>query len=262
MESRGEDPPNIEDVDYFGLQDACKRSRGEFAIFSNKRFAARGRIGTVPLYWNPEKIVFSFGPDPTMEEFPEGHLYNAEHGRLVCWDPVYYDKPYEKIHVDESVRIIRNLIKDAINLRINRCEAFLLTSGDGAVLIDSFIDFKKIESYSVFFSMDDEECIEYDEEQNRTMIFINKCYDSPMHTLARFLNNHTTHKNLLCGLGCKELFSGEDFKKDDMKRFANVFAKYGLELYTPFLDSNVIEYVLDMTTPKNRPIILEKLLGR
>lgn len=264
MESRGEDPPSLDDVQYFGLYEACKRTRGEFAIYDkDKCFAARGRFGMNPLYWNRDRIVFSFEKvDNTFEEFPEGHLYDVNHDRLVCWDPVYFDKPLNS-NIDESVIAVRKLLNDAIDFRVHRCDAFLVSDGYGSIVIDSFLEKNNdIDSYSAFFNPDVEPCIEYDENLNRTAIFINKCYqnktidESLFRTLVRFVKNHTTHKKFLCGIGCDELFSPDESFKPDVSHFASS----GIELSSPFLDSLLVEYVLDMTLPKSRPVILRKLL--
>lgn len=263
MERRGEDPPTVDDIEYFGLYEACKRSRGEFAIYDKDGcFAARGRFGVNPLYWNRDSIVFSFERiDQTFEEFPEGHLYDVNHDRLICWDPVYFDKPLNS-NIDESVIAIRKLLKEAVDFRVYKCDAFLHSGGHGSTLIDLFLE-KKIDTYSSYFTEEiDQPCIEYDESMNMTMIFINKCFrnetidESLINTLMRFVKNHTTHKTFLCGLGCNELFSStcDNFRPDVTK------LGLGVDLCTPFLDAHLVEYVLDMTLPSSRPVILRKLL--
>jgi asparagine synthetase B (glutamine-hydrolysing) len=259
MERRGEDPPTDEDIDYFGLYQACKNTRGDFAIFSRDgSLAARGRTGTTPLYWNHNKRLFSFWPNDEegFEEFPEGYLYNAKHDRVVCWDPMYYDKPLG-VTIDEAVASIEGLLKEAIQFRIDKCDAFLLSSNDGSILIDSFLEPGTIDAYTVFQS--DVPGVEFIENQNRTMVFVDE--ENTMYELAKFLKKETSHTKFLCGLGCKELF--RDCENEDFfvfLRLVNEFAKFDLEVYSPFLDAHVMEYVLDMTKPDMRPRILYRLL--
>lgn len=217
MERRGEDPPTDEDIDYFGFYQACKNTRGEFAMFRRDGgFAARGRTGTTPLFWNHKKRLFSFWPGEDLKEFPEGCLYNAEYDRLVCWEPMYFDKPLG-VSVDEAVKRLRILLKDAIEFRIDKCDAFLFShNDDGSILIDSFLEPGTIDTIPT-----------------------------------------KEHRTFLCGLGCKELFenrASEDFFVDRKLLDDNI------EFYSPFLDSHVMEYVLDMTKPDMRPRILHRLL--
>jgi hypothetical protein len=217
MERRGEDPPTDEDIDYFGFYQACKNTRGEFAIFKNGSdgLAARGRTGSTPLFWNHKKRLFSFWPGEDLKEFPEGCMYNATYDRLVCWEPMYFDKPLG-VSVDEAVTSLRILLRDAIEFRIDKCDAFLFSPNDeGSILIDSFLEPGTIDTIPT-----------------------------------------KEHKTFLSSLGCKELF--EDRDSEDF--LVGSKCVDGLELYSPFLDSHVMEYVLDMTSPDMRPRILYRLL--
>jgi len=253
MERRGEDPPTDDDIAYFGFYQACKNTRGDFAIFSRDgSLAARGRTGTTPLYWNHKKRLFSFWPndEESLEEFPDGYLYNAEMDRLVCWDPMYYDKPLG-VTIDEAVTSIKILLKDAIQFRIDKCDAFLLSTDDGSILIDSFLEPGTIDTYTAFTSS--EPGVEFNEDENRTMVFVNRGEDTK-YELAKFLNNETTHRKFLCGIGCKELFS------ENFNPAMKIDVGFDFEMYSPFLDTHVMEYVLDMTKPDMRPRILYRLL--
>lgn len=259
MERRGEDPPTDEDIDYFGFYQACKNTRGEFAIFrSDGGLAARGRTGSTPLFWNHKKRLFSFRPTPYegLTEFPEGCLYNAKYDRLVCWEPMYFDKPLG-VSVDEAVTRLRILIKDAIEFRIDKCDAFLLSTNKGSILIDSFLEPGTIDTYTAFPSSDPG--MEINKNENRTMIFIDGV--NLMEQFVEYLSERTDHNTFLCGLGCKELF--EDRDSEDFfvsRKLLDEFSKFDLELYSPFIDSHVMEYVLDMTKPDMRPRILHRLL--
>jgi asparagine synthetase B (glutamine-hydrolysing) len=257
MERLGEDPPTDEDIAYFGFYQACKNTRGDFAIFrKDGSLAARGRTGTTPLYWNREKRVFSF-EDELLEEFPEGHLYNADQDRLVCWDPMYFDKPLG-VSVEDAVVTLKKLIKDAIKFRIDKCDAFLLSTKYGSMLVDSFIAPQTIHAYTAFASI--VPGLEIDTKENRTMLFVETGGDL-IQELAEYLSDETEDRKFMSGLGCKELFSGkDDFCTRRRHRIVEEFSNYGLEVYSPFLDSHVMEYVLDMTTPEIRPSILHRLV--
>ena len=200
--------------------------------------------------------MFSFEQDDdcSLEEFPEGYMYNAEKKKLVCWEPMYFDKPFG-VSVDDAVNFLTILIKDAIQFRIDKCDAFLLSVDDGSVLVDSFVDSDSIESYTALPSNGGKVSVEYYKDQNRTVLFLEDEDD-----LALFLKIASSHKKFLCGLGCRELFEGDgrDFKLTGS--LVNNFSEFGFEVYSPFLDSRVVEYVLDMTTPESRPEILNKLV--
>lgn len=268
--SIGEDAPTEEDIDYFGLYSACKNTRGEFALFKDGKYAARGRIGMSPLYWNREELIFSFTQtSPDLEEFPEGHLYNAEQDRLVCWDPVYYDKPMT-VKVDEAVSRIRAILKDSIEFRLDQCDAFLLSAGAGSRLIDTFLPDDSIHSYTISFSPGTCFDVENIHRENRTILYFDETTkypknldlsEAPMYILARYLKNTTNNRKFLCGLGCTELFSSSADYRPYVKHVTEQFSKFGLEVYSPFFDAHLIEYVLDVTSPHDRPMILRKLIG-
>lgn len=250
MERRGEDPPSDEDIAYFGFYQACKNTRGEFSIFGDG-LAARGRFGTSPLFWNRQTALFSFEEgDGDLEEFPEGYLYDVAKDRLVCWEPMYYDKPLG-MTIDEAVFTLRNLLKDAIEFRIDKCDAFLLSKDAGSILVDSFLEPGTIDTYTAFSSM--EPGFYYDDVQKRTIIFVEGGEDIMGSLSTKFLKN----KTVLSGLGCDELFSGDD---DMFVKSKSIVEHFSDRVYSPFLDSHVVEYVMDMTKPDTRPRILTKLI--
>ena len=266
--SIGEDAPTEDDIDYYGLYQTCKNTTGEFALYKEGKYAARGRIGVSPLYWNKDDLIFSF-TDTTLEEFPPGHLYNVEQERLVCWDPVYFDKPMN-LKIDEAVSTIRLLLKDAIDSRVHEIDAFLLSAGAGARLIDRHIPDDIIHSYTIAFSPGTCFDVQNIYRENRTILYFDETTvypknldltEAPMYILARFLKNTTSDRKFMCGVGCTELFSSRDDFRPYVNHISEQFSKFGLSLYTPFFDSRLMEFVLDMTSPNDRPKILQKLIG-
>lgn len=266
--SKGENPPSEDDIEHFGLYDACKTTWGEFALFKESKYAARGRIGMTPLYWKRDDLIFSF-TDSSLEEFPAGHLYNVEQDRLVCWDPVYFDKPIRS-SVTESVARVNSLLKDAIEKRIPKIDAFLLSAGAGSRLVDMYVP-DDIHSYTIAFSPGTCFDVEKINRENRTILYFDETTrypcdldlsEAPMYILARYLKNTTSHRKFLCGLGCTELFNSKDDFRPYVKHIVDQFAKFGLEVYSPFFDSDLMEYVLDLTQPSDRPKILKNLIGK
>jgi asparagine synthetase B (glutamine-hydrolysing) len=136
MHVKGFNPPSEEEIEYFGLYYACQRSSGEFSLYENGEFAARGRVGLSPLYWNRELGLFSFKPGTNLEEFPAGHLYNFENDRIVCWDPIYFDKPMKTLPC--AVRDVRILLSKAINSY--KYDAFIMSSGCGSRMISDYLE--------------------------------------------------------------------------------------------------------------------------
>lgn len=268
MNTRGEDSPTVDDIEYFGLYDACKNTRGNFAVFKNGEYAAKGRTGSSPLYWNRTNCVFSFSPDDDLEEFPDGHLYNVKCDRLVCWESMYFDKPL-KTRTNDAIVKITGLLGDAVRFRASKTDALLLSAGCGSRLIDKFLEGDE-PSYTVAFSPGT--CFDVDKisRENRTILYFDETTEYPdgldldeasMYVLARFLKKTTNHRKFLCGLGCTELFNPSIDYRPYVSHVVDQFAKFGLELYSPFFDTHLMEYVLDMTDPNDRPRILRALLG-
>lgn len=219
--SKGEDPPSQEDIEYYGLLNACQRTNGEFAVYSDS-FAARGRIGTSPLYWNVYTLSdFSFEPsEDSPDEFPPGHLYDFASDRLVCWDHMYYDKP----HSCKENRVPKLLTKIVGELE-PKVDAILFGPDDkeGAVLM---LDY----------------CSTY-------LPVVNECD-------PEYLKENTKYRKFMCNLGYSDLF--EDGKTDrKLYPIVKEFAKFGLELYSPFCDFRLVDYIMDMTLPDERKNILQ-----
>jgi hypothetical protein len=223
MFSKGEDPPSQEDIEYYGLLNACERTNGEFALYSLKgRFAARGRIGTSPLYWNSRtRCNFSFVPsDDSPDDFPPGHLYSGN--RLVCWDHMYYDKPQSDPAASER---IPKLIREITEELESKVDAILIGPDmEGSVLISDY------------------------------------CSMSPPPVLnewdARYLRENTEYRKFMCSLGYDDLFE-PGTRQRNLYPIVREFAKYGLELYSPFCDFRIVDYVMDMTLPEERKNLLQ-----
>ena len=213
MHTHGEDCPTEEDIEEFGLYYACQRTKGNFSLFIDGECAARGRVGTSPLYWNRDLGLFSFKPGTDLEPFPRGHLYKFLTDRLVCWDPVYYDAP---LHTLKSA-------PQDINL--------LLMKSVFAFEADAYISFSKngiLERY-VNVPLFDVTCAK--------------------------------HKVVVTDLGCTELFEDKDDFYPDFDMIVNKFEKIGVQIWSPFMNADVIEYVLDTTLPEDRPYILKKIIA-
>jgi asparagine synthetase B (glutamine-hydrolysing) len=265
--SKGEDAPTEDDIEYFGLYEACVRSTGNFSLFKDGDYAAKGRTGTSPLYWNRDDQIFSFVPVGELVDFPDGHLYNMKQDRLVCWDPLYFDKPLDTHH--DSIIRISKLLRDAVKKCEIKSDAFIMSAGCGSRLIDQFYDEDKW-SYTVAFSPGTCFDVENFDRENRSIVFFDETTkypseldsdEAPMYVLARYLKNTTSHRKFICGLGCTELFSPSKDFRPYVKHVVDQFAKFGLEVYSPFFDLHLMEYVLDMTNPSDRPDILDDLLG-
>lgn len=268
MKFIGDDAPNEYDIDYFGLQFACQRTRGNFALYKKGDYAARGRVGTSPLYWNPKTKVFSFVPHEDLKEFPAGHLYNFEQDRLVCWDSMYFDKPMSFTSKD-AITNVELLIKSAIRFLEPKVDGILMSAGCGSRIIDMYIR-QDIPSYTVAYSPGTSFDVEEIEKQNRSILYFDETTqfpkdldddEVPMYVLARYLKNTTSHKKFMCGLGCYQLFNNDTDFRPRIKHIVDQFAKFGLEVYSPFFDNQLMEYVLDMTSPTDRQYILSYILG-
>lgn len=268
MKFIGDNPPNEDDINYFGLQYACQSTRGNFALYKEGAYAARGRVGTSPLYWNREKKLFSFFPHVEFEDFPPGHLYNFEYDRIVCWDSMYFDKPLSTNN--DVITKVELLFKSAVRFLEPKVDGFLLSAGCGSRMIDLYLN-QEIPSYTVSYSSSE---ISYDvenmEKQNRSIVYFDETSEYPknldddeipMYILARHLKNTTNHKKFICGLGCYQLFSDSNDFRPYVKHIVDQFAKFGLEIYSPFFDCRLMEYVLDMTSPEDRRYIMTSIIG-
>lgn len=248
IERTGDDCPTRDDIDYYGLYYACQRTNGNFALFdSTEKIAARGRFELSPLFWSSTHGVFSFvRTDECPDEFPTGHLYNGE--KLVCWDAVYFDKPcnnYVPI-------VLRNTLVRCIQELDTKVDAMLFNTDDGSMLVSKF---SNKHAYSALNTRSDYVMSER-AGKDHTLIFCGN-----LECLAKYLYENTNHKTFICGAGLNELFSPRpDFSR--LTRLGEIFAKYGLEIYSPFLNYKLAGYVLDMTPPDERPKILRTLVDR
>jgi hypothetical protein len=265
--SKGEDAPSEVEIDTFGLYESCLNTSGNFSLFKDGEYAAKGRVGTSPLYWNREECIFSFVPGDRLDDFPDGSLYNVKQDRLVCWDNVYFDKPMNT-HTDSVYRISK-LLRDAVKKCELKSDAFIMSAGCGSRLVNQFIDEDKW-AYTVAFSPGTCFDVENFDRQNRSIVFFDETTKYPsdldldeasMYVLARYLKNTTSHRKFICGLGCTELFSPSQDFRPYVKHVVDQFAKFGLEVYSPFFDYPLMEYVLDMTSPEDRPELMDTLLG-
>lgn len=247
----GEDPPTSEDIDVYGLYHACQMTSGNFALYaSDLSMAARGRVGTSPMYWDGEGLSFSFFiTDKTPLEFPVGHLFDRKQNRLVCWDSMYFDKPLAT--GTDVVRRLKTLIKNAVEKLDSKTDAFIFTRDYGSMIINKYIDENK---WAYTIVNDDEETEDVIASQNMVVV----CCE---HFPSYMKKYHADSKKFITSLGCAEIFDSDPmrFKPEEFTRLSSEYLKYGLEIYSPFLDNDVLGYVLDMTTPSDRPELLKKL---
>lgn len=248
--AKGEDPPSESEIDYYGLLYACQRKTGEFALYSVRYgYAARGRMGTSPLYWNRHKLEFSFEPKPGTRSFPPGYLYNFQEDRLVCWDHMYYDKPLRAS--DDAVEHMNKILTEIVGELENKIDAILFSPTEGSILATKYVE----GNFQVYTFVNSPGCLQ--------MI-------NPSHTcvhcenvseFARFLKENTKHKKFICGIGYSELLNdGKKKRTLHESPFVKEFAKFGLEVYSPFCDFRIIEYVMDMTHTDERKKLLLQLL--
>lgn len=248
--AKGEDPPSENDIEYYGLLYACQQKTGEFALYSARYgYAARGRMGTSPLYWNRRTLEFSFERKPGMRSFPPGYLYNFQEDRLVCWDNMYYDKPLRstKNTIDQIDKLLTEIVSDLEP----KIDAILFSPSEGSILATMYIE-KNVHAYTAVNSTG---CLQ--------MI-------NPSHTcvhcenvseFARFLKENTEHRKFMCGLGYSQLLNdGKKKRTVHDSEFVKEFAKFGLEVYSPFCDFRLVDYVMDMTHPDERKKLLLQLL--
>jgi hypothetical protein len=248
IERTGDDCPSPDDIDYYGFYYACQRTNGNFALFDNdKKIAARGRFEICPLFWSSLNKVFSFvSTEECPEEFPTGHLYNGE--KLVCWDAVYFDKPCSNY---APIVLMKTFVK-CIQELDTKVDAMLFHTDDGSMLVSKF---STKHAYSALNTRSDYVMSEK-AGKDHTLIFCGN-----LECLAKYFYENTSHKKFICGAGLNELFSPRpDFRR--FTRLGEIFAKYGLEIYSPFLDNRLASYVLDMTLPEERQKILRTLVDR
>jgi hypothetical protein len=249
MQVKGFEAPSEEDIAEFGLYYACQRSNGEFSLYDDGAFAARGRIGLSPLYWNREFGIFSFKPGKDLDEFPPGYLYNVEYDRLICWESVYFDKPMNTLPC--AVRDVRLLLNKAVNRY--RYDAFIVSSGCGSRTISEFIYNDAIPTYTV----GTRHC--YDIENSYGDDIYCSSSDNPMKVLAQNMANNG-YKRVICGLGCFELFKDSTNFHPTINHVIDEFAKHEIELWSPFFDISLVEYVLDKTLPEDREKIMYSII--
>jgi asparagine synthetase B (glutamine-hydrolysing) len=266
MNSIGEDVPSVDTIEEFGVVSACYETNGNFALIKPGEYAARGRFGTTPLYWNRVHKIFSFRPRKGLDEFPSGCAYFFDHDRIVCWDDPWFEKPLNTSH--DATDVIRMHVKRAVDRFIGKTDAFLYSSGCGSRLVNQFVP-EEMMSYTIGHV---EKSIDIESLQERTMsvkVFFDETShwpkhlegaEIPMYILGRSLNNTTSHRRFITGLGCTELFSGSGNYLPYTKHIVDQFATFGLEVWSPFFDMELIEYVLEFTTPKDRQKILSDLV--
>jgi hypothetical protein len=267
MNSIGEDVPNQETIDDYGIVSACMETNGNFALYKPGEFAARGRYGASPLYWNRSSKKFSFRPSKNLIEFPVGCAYIYEFDRIVCWDDPFYEKPLKTS--PWSTNLIREKIERAVSRFIGKTDGFLYSCGGGAQLANMFVP-PDMTAYTVGYFPGPSPDIDLVHRSNRIQCIFDESShwpheldgaEIPMYILARFLSTTTNHRRFVTGIGCTELFSGSGDFRPYTRHIVDQFASFGLEVWSPFLDSDVVEYVMDCTSPEDRPRILTELVG-
>lgn len=247
MNTIGEDCPTLDDIDYFGLLYACQRTNGNFALYDEtNKIAARGRIGTSTLYWDGKGGEFSFSKGKY--EFPPGHLYDGK--RLVCWDPLYYDKPMSN-PVNEARKKFQKLLKQIVHELEYKVDAVLFSTSDGSIMMSEHFKNEDLQYYTHVTRVDDEEEDTFTNREFRhTLVFTDD--------FAKFLKEKTPHKKFMCGYGLDNLLNG-DFS--NATEYSKPFTSIGLEVYSPFCDLRLVDYVLDCTDPKDRKKLLSQVIS-
>lgn len=251
MEYIGEDSPNYDDIQYFGLFYSCQKTNGNFALYEkNGEFAARGRIGTSPLFWDGFK-KFSFTYEESLKEFPPGHLYDGN--RLVCWDPLYYDKPL-KTNFEEADYVIQKKLSNVVNELQNKVDAIIFSSTDGSLMMSKYIT-EDLHAFTVVTNKFGKESYTNDDTEHTIVYSEGTC---PEYDLAKFLKEKTPFRKFMCGYGIDELIRGEF---SNCPRIFEIFSLFGLELCSPFCDFRFVEYVLDCTDPHDRKKLLSQVIS-
>jgi asparagine synthetase B (glutamine-hydrolysing) len=262
MNSIGFEDPNSDEV---GIVSACYDTMGTFALYKAGEYAARSRFGMSPLYWNPKTKKFSFRPSKGLEEFPPGHVYIFECDRLVCFDDPWFEKPLKTMA--DSLLIIRSKFNLALNRFIGKTDGFFRSGGCGSRLVERYLP-DNIPSYTVGHVYGNSVDLEDAPPHTVTIHFDDSSHwpwtlegsEIPMYILARFINTTTSHRKFITGLGCTELFSGTQDFRPRVDHIADQCALFGIDVWSPFLDIELVEYVLDYTSPDDRPGILKELL--
>jgi len=223
-------------IEKYGFFSACSSMRNEFWYIDNGKKIAQGRTGLQPFYWDKKGHV-SYQPIDGYELFPPGHLWDSKDGRLIRWDPMVFDKP---TWTNPSAKEVIKTIKESIN-HLN-CEVCLLSSnhGIGSTLLSKFIPDDMPTITAVPYDVDDP-----DGESD----FIFR-YEKDLNMFEAMAEKFKG-KRVLTGFGCRELFTNRG------QTFQPTFPElYGLDAYSPFLDVNVIDHVMDSTNPLLRKTLL------
>ena len=256
MESIGEDSPSYEDIQYFGLFYSCQKTNGNFALYEkNGNFAARGRVGTSPLFWDRLKRSFSFVPDEFLEEFPPGYLYDGK--RLVCWDPLYYDKPMHTDY-DEADFVIQKTLSTIVSELQHKVDAVIFSSNDGSLMMSKYIMRENLPAFTVVVTPKEKEPYT-NKETNHTIVYSDGI--APMYDLAKYLKENTPYRKFMCGYGLDNLVKGDFHTFSNENMMFEDFSLFGLEMYSPFCDFRLVNYVLDCTDPNDRKKLLSQVIS-
>lgn len=216
-------------IEKYGFITACSSMRNEFSYIGENKIA-QGRIGLQPLFWD-KKGSASHVPKKGYELFPPAHLWNGD--RLVQWDPMVFDRP---TFMNPSAKEVIRTLKESIDFL--KCDVCILSPdhGLGSTIISKYIP-NDMPTITAIRESDDTD-IEVD--------YIVRYDTNPFEVLAEKLNG----KRVLSGFGCRDLFS-------ESNTFQPLFPDvYDLDVYSPFLDVNMIDHIKDSTDPSQRRKLL------
>jgi hypothetical protein len=231
------------EVQKYGFMNACQYSTNEFAYIEPYSKVARGRFGLKPLFWNPVTRETSRYPEFSLLEFPVGHLWDASHGRMVCWDPMIYDDPnYHEIDTTDYIDNISESVKEL------DYDAAMLSDGIGSQILAEFLDRDTL-VYHVGTDIP-----EYVTKKFRNWKVVPKTIRkfNEMEQLHWHLGNN---KTLVCGAGIRELFVNNGIM--DLSKIANS----GINAESPFLNVDFVNLVLGKTDPTKRASALANILN-
>ena len=99
-----------------------------FALWDTRRhraLIARDPIGVCPLYWGHDRdgrlwvaseMKALTGACPDVEQFPPGHFFSTDEGKLVC----YYSRPWRDYDATRGVEVTPEVLRDALEQAVHR----------------------------------------------------------------------------------------------------------------------------------------------
>ena len=134
----------------------------------------------------------------------------------------------------------------------NNVDAALFSTSDGSIMMSKYFKNDNLQYYTHVRRLEGEDEDTFmNTEYRHSLVFTDD--------FAKFLKEKTPHKKFMCGYGLDNLIHGGDFS--DATEFSKKFTSLGLEVYSPFCDFRLVDYVLDCTDPKDRKKLLSQVIS-